>query len=255
MAHPAIRGQPSQTSVWEVSRKRAARVFGGTASPDRRGTKAAFTFGLPILSSSANYTGPDVYGGYESILFDTGSGNVLANNSLVETSTTNVSLRVGFNRASTVGAAGSGMFFFLTDGSGISFDSSSSLSLTTGSVGGTMAVRWLVNDGGVFYVSSSTFASTAGTTTNLNDPNSITWQVYSPTATRLNFDQSVAASAHTFANILAAGVYFEDDAIPNGTGLYTSMDLLKFSVEAVPEPDVGFLALAASVLCCFRGRR
>ena len=216
--------------------------FGGTASADRRGTRTAVTAGSPMLSSAtADYTGPDVYGGYESILFDTGSGNVLATSALIETSASNVSLRIGFNRASTIGAAASGLLYFQTGGSGISFNAASSLSLTTGAVGGTMNTRWLVNDGGTFYVSSTTFLSAASTVTTLSDPNSISWLVYNPTISFLNLDQSAVPAAHTFTDIRSAGVYFEEDAIPNGANLYTSIDLLKFSVDAViPEPSVAF---------------
>jgi hypothetical protein len=213
--------------------------YDGIGANDRRGLVLSIS-STPLLAPSSNYTGPAVYGGYETIVYNVGSGNFINATRLVETAVDNVLLRAAFrNGGGFSGGVGSGFYMFLAGASGISFDATSSLSLTTGGQGGGLDIRWLVRDGGTYYISSTTFASSAGTTTSLVDPNSITWAVYDPSGAYLNLNQTTATfSAHTFTNITAAGVYFEDDTV---TGDTSSIDILKFAVNAVPEPGTAII--------------
>ena len=226
--------------------------FGGdSGTSDRRGTRLGLA--TPLLASSAEYTGPSIHGGYESILFDTGSGNIVSSTGLIETSADDVRIRTNFTSTSaTPGAAASGFIYFAPSGSGITFDASSKLSVTMGAAQNFTA-RWVINDGGTFYVSSSTFALASGATTEVTDPNSLTWASYAPTTTLLNFNQSAATfSSRTFTEVLGAGIYYENDLVTTADAS-PQMEMVKFSMDAVPEP--GSLSLLAAAGLILLGRR
>lgn len=124
------------------------------------------------------------------------------------------------------------------------FDSSSSLSITIPDV--PVTTRWLVRDGGTYYVSSANFDNGSLT---LTDPNSATtWAPFAP-ATNLDFNAATATFAsHTFNDVRAIGYYFEAESQENALYLY---GVTNFSATAfvVPEPTSGVLALfgAASI--------
>ena len=246
----------------------AANVnFGGGAATDRQAIRP-FSATTPLVANSATYTGPSVYGAYESIVLDQTTGSALSEQLLREASASLVILRSNFAAPSGQTAAVSTFYMFDASPTGTFFDASSQLSFTTATLyTATTTGRWVVRDGDTYYISSATFApapagagSFTGGTATLSDPNaSTTWAVYSPSTaagTVLNFNQGAATFApHVFTNVTGAGLYFENDSISNGGG--AQMDVLKFSATGtVPEPAcLGLLVVSAAGLLARRVRR
>lgn len=242
-------------SVSGFSSTGSANLGGEPTISDRRGTRYALS--TPLFANSANYTGPSIYGGYESVLFDATEGNIHAATQLVENSLTDVRIRIGFNNTSSYpgspGAAVSGLVYFQTGIAGATFDGTSQLSLTMTANSRNATGRWVVNDGGNYYVSSTTFALGSGTQT-LLDPASVTWAAYAVAASALNFNQASATySTRTFTDIQGAGVYFENDAVGN-SGLGPQLEMTAFSLNAVPEPSV-LASVACGMVLLVRRRR
>lgn len=124
--------------------------------------------------------------------------------------------------------------------------------------------RFMVQIGGVYYVTESTFSLTgnAVTTFSLNSLSSQRWAVYDPSSS-LDFDQSAATyGTLTLTGVTEVGVYFEDDSW-TGTSSSTSafgLGLSSIIVEGsvVPEPSTMAMAttgMGALALLYARRRR
>ncbi len=226
-------------------------VGGDPSIGDRRGFFSRLAAGTPLVGSAA-YAGPDVYGAYESIAYDVATGNIINTQRLVEANANDVYLRSAFNTSTGfAGAMASSFYYFRTGAAGVAFDATSQLSITTKSMQ-FLTGRWVVNDGGTYYISSNTFTGSA----TLADPNSTTWALFSPTGSLLNFNQSAATfSSRSFTNIQGAGFYVENDVV--NTTEAPSVNVSQFSVNAlIPEPSsISLLGAAGLVLMARRNRK
>lgn len=145
---------------------------------------------------------------------------------------------------------------FLNGGSGgtLVLGDGSKFTLTTSTSGITPTEsnargRWLVQSGGVYYLSSDTFSMDTGTHEFEYDPSS-TWAVYTPSTsagTVLNFTGSTF-STQTFNDVQSLGFYVESwngsstilvDTATSGD-VY-NMQVTDFNVDVVPEPNVSSL--------------
>ncbi|MDP0496417.1 MAG: hypothetical protein Q7Q73_09440 [Verrucomicrobiota bacterium JB024] len=119
------------------------------------------------------------------------------------------------------------------------------LSVSWGSVniGGDfdLAGRLVVQIGGTYYVSQTTFAMSSDGSFSLSGSalSTETWAVYNPTAS-INFDQSSAVySSLDLDNVTATGLYFEDDLWSGGTydaAFDLGIKTYEVSGTVIPEP-------------------
>ncbi len=138
---------------------------------------------------------------------------------------------------------------FLNGGSAgpVSFDSTSQLSFS-GILDGYRPIgRWVVQDGGNWYISQSEIVQGEYNTVEnhiLGDLNNALWAVYQPVITDsfgtyfFNEAPSTGYATHTFADINSVGVFFDSYGVPNTDGGFSRFVLQDFSATAVPEPSV-----------------
>lgn len=129
----------------------------------------------------------------------------------------------------------------------VGFNAGSSITLTVGDVGiqslDDADVRFVVNDGGTYYITEALTDAATPMTFSLSDPNAADWATFSPSATDFtiagNIDSGFAT--RTFADIQSVGYAFSHSA-PSGQR-YSASD---FEVNAVlvPEPATATLLLA-----------
>lgn len=145
----------------------------------------------------------------------------------------------------------------LSTTTGLTLDGTSILSLTISpDTGGhstsgmdTAQGRWLVRDGGNFWLSEETFfpALTGSGDTGLrtlsgfSDLSDGNWTGYTPSGLDLHFDPGAAVfSDQNFTDVTAVGFMIDNDSF--GDNPY-DWHLEAFGAEIVPEPSVGLLAL------------
>jgi hypothetical protein len=147
----------------------------------------------------------------------------------------------------------------------VSFTSGSSLRLQSWTNTATLytmnvAFRFLVRDGGGWYVSSNRLAFTVGAaqganSLTLSNPNALSWAAYTPADGNgwIQASPSAGWTTHTFTNVTAAGFLAER----NGSGnMRTFVDAFEVTANVIPEPaTAGLIALAAGVLFRRRSRR
>ncbi len=152
--------------------------------------------------------------------------------------------------------------FINLSGSQVQFGSSSELSVTLSSstTANLGEVRWVVNQGGNYFVSQSTFTTSA----TLSDPDSVQWAAYDPNSS-LKFSGSGFTSI-ALTDVQGVGLYFANNAITwtTATAGAPRFDIEAFSVSgaavtAVPEPSTyaaiaGAVALAGAAWQRRRGR-
>ncbi len=250
--------------------------FGGSPTLTDRQALRPYVAATPLLTNSAEYTGPNVYGAYEGISFDVTGGNASNVQLLREYSTTNSVLRKTYT--STVAAVGGGsaptefsaaaFYYFQATTTGTSFDAASSLNITLGTAHNDLTLRHLVNDGGTFYLSATTYTPLAGGATDYTTLSlsglallSEQWAVFTPPTTGgsgniLNFDQATAVFApHTFTDIRGGGVYFENDLYTKAANTNPALEISKLSIVSVPEPGTSAALLGSVFAFALRRRR
>lgn len=139
----------------------------------------------------------------------------------------------------------------------VSFDSSSQLSFSGIMDGYRPIGRWLVQDGGVWYISQSEIVQNAYNTVEthvLGDLNNALWSVYQPVITDsygtyfFNAAPSTGYAAHAFSDVTSVGVFFDSYGQANTDGGFSRFVLQEFSATAVPEPSVLALIGAGALL-------
>lgn len=129
--------------------------------------------------------------------------------------------------------------------SNLSFDTLSNFSLTTGQVSNgnagsqDMMLRWAVQSGGTWHLSSSANILTPNNTFTDN-VFATTWAIYDPTANNMNFHQDAASftiASSALNDITALGFYLDHD---RATG-QPHMHVEHFSSSVVPEPGRAML--------------
>lgn len=238
--------------------------YGGAAATDRqsiRGYKptSAFSPGAPYPNGVTGYS-TTFYGAQETLAIDQTSGAPWGQRGIAQSSasgdakikTTSVAVSydyvlttlIVFKKSDFLGGADSGT---------LSLGAGSVFSLTVApSVTSNMRGRWLVESGGVYYLSEITFSLDSGTHDYTYDPDG-NWAVYTPSTasgTVLNFT-GTNFTTQTLNDVDALGFYVETwdgtDQILTGSTL-ASMQVTDFSVNVVPEPSVSMLMISAAGL-------
>jgi hypothetical protein len=219
-----------------------------------------------VLSPTSDYTGPTFYGGYQ---FSSSTVDGHFSRQQIRSGTTEDSIYLQTYKATDDGGwDGSELSLhaayifkkedFLaghTTGSntitGLSI-SSNSYSAGTG--------RFMVEVGGSYYVSNSTF-SASGTKSLILDSTALTtetWASYAP-ASDLNFDQTATFTALSLNNVTAVGYYIERDSwtgttssTPFGLGI-TNFEVT--GTTTVPEPSSFALITGALAMACITRRK
>lgn len=137
------------------------------------------------------------------------------------------------------------------NGTAVGFDGNSSLSfsgITDGNFGPN--VRWVIQDGGTWYVSEVYGTGTYNTffTMSLDDPNSALWAAFDPYSDgTYNAAPDSGYATHAFSNIQAVGMYFDsydlESRAYDGDGWARfSLQSFKMEASAIPEPSVASLS-------------
>lgn len=226
---------------------------GGYAAPS--GKTSAFYGGW----SSSSGTDPAVPGGASGTESGLNSRSVLQNGAGGQPGEDIMYLSLN-----TAAPAFRGLFIFEKDdflngmnAETVAFDETSELSFT-GLVGGYRPnLRWVVLDGGTWYISDVSFTGTgsflfwgAAVSSTLSDPNSQLWASYIPIASDsagpylYNAAPGSGYGAHSFSNIQAVGVYFDSYGVSVTDGTFTNVGLQSFSVTGVAVPEPSALAFA-----------
>jgi hypothetical protein len=133
----------------------------------------------------------------------------------------------------------------------VAFDENSSLSfsgITDGNFGPN--VRWVIQDGDTWYVSSAQGVGEYNKvfTLTLEDPNSALWAAFEPYSNdTYNAAPDSGYATHTFSNIQAVGMFFDSYGLASrnydGDG-WARFAMQSFTMEAsaVPEPSIAGLA-------------
>jgi hypothetical protein len=236
--------------------------FGGDGGiNDSRLTQAFST--SAVLSPTNSYTVPTgmsgaFYGGFEATWFDTNSTVTLSRRQINQSGNADrIAYGIDANPAAAGGELAIVVLFqkanFLNGAAAetVAFDTGTTLTIDTSSLT-RMEGRYVVGQGGSYYVSSNLFAA-GFTTYTLTTPSSSLWALYDPTA-GLNFDQSSAVFSNvTFGDVTSAGFYFENDAL---TGSDTAAIFVTgFAVDVIPEPSALALLIAATGFLALVARR
>ena len=213
-----------------------------------------FSNTTPIISPSGSYAGTSatLYGGASSInttynYFTTPDTGITDNGSADEITFS----WPGNSSASAFGEVLWQQADFLNGAasSTIVFDSLSSLFVSLS--GNPETTRFIVDDGGTYYLSNLNFT----TTTTLTNPDSnTTWATYvpsaSPSATPFNAGTATFAQ-HTFSNVQAVGYYFDAENQSGQTYTY-GVSGYTAQVASVPEPSAFTLLGVFGLLCAAR---
>lgn len=208
-----------------------------------------------VLSPSSDYTGPVFYGGYQF-----SSSTVNGNFSRQQIRENGTADRIYLQTYSASGWDGSNLSLhaayifkqedFLT-GHTTGSNNITGLSISSNSYSAGTG-RFIVEVGGGYYVSNSTFNVSGTTSLNLDstDLTTETWAAYAP-ASDLNFDQTATFSALSLDDVTAVGYYIERDSW-TGTASSTPFGLGIESFTAlgttIPEPGTYALILGVCAL-------
>lgn len=146
---------------------------------------------------------------------------------------------------------------WLTLKNGASFDSLSSLSISTLTTMQTNinSINFVVKDDGLYYISASRLATTMSTLT-LANPNAALWMQFDPS--NINFGgidpSQVSGAPHTFDNIEAVGLFIDGmsgSSVQPGTITLTNWTV-NAAPQAIPEPSITSLLVASlGMAMCF----
>lgn len=209
------------------------------------------------ITPAANYTGPAVYGGFQTQSTNGVPENLLWLSGLVKDGygTTNTKL---WAASTTTGSTLTAMFVFkptVESGKTVSFDATSSINyfMTTGDQG----ARFVLNDGGTWYISSNALTLAASSTLTGSSLLNSTWAAFDPVgvAPLPAFPVSGYTSlGSSFDNILGIGVYFSGNRPLSSQAPYTSLGTFTVDAAVAPEPVSGALFLVAGGLLALRRR-
>jgi len=155
--------------------------------------------------------------------------------------------------------AASGLIFFqkadftngMNNASAVTFDSTSTFSMTRQS-SYVAEVRLAVMNEGVWYLSQSAFTSDTISLTNLAAQNFGAWNISSTSSPLPAAPTSFTTLGSSLGNIQAVGFYFNGST--STAGVRAGVDLMSFSVSAVPEPAVSVLLGLGLGLALLRAR-
>jgi hypothetical protein len=197
----------------------------GTLTPGQSQTYTkAYSTTSPLLTSGANYTGQNIYGGsYIRLTNGTASnyavtaaaillygGNVTPETIKFQPWVSNLQIGREF---------GAALMFAVTGAENYGFDASSTLSvkMNLSGSGGGITNRWLVVAGGVSYVSEATInLSAAMSAKTLDNPDEINWAVWTPGADMSFGSLTFNVAGSSIRNITHAGVA-ASVSLPGGT--------------------------------------
>lgn len=206
------------------------------------------------LSPSSGYTGPSFYGGYSFTV--TGASAVPSSlsqqsiyNSARSTSYDDIYIQAYYGTGwSGATMSMASVFIFKLSSASTLTSMTASLSNNTANTFRTSASwRWVVQSGGSYYVSQTTFNAGSAYTPyafTLSDLSSTQWALYTPSSS-LNFDQSSATYSNIdLTNITAAGLYLENDSWTGDSGtIGFEAAIQSFSVEGTAVPETKSTAL------------
>jgi hypothetical protein len=220
----------------------------------------AYNTSTPLLSSGGTYTGQSVYGGFSGTYSNT-SGTAFNPNFVVlqynNSAGTAEDLRSAdtFTGGQISRAVNLAFLFGTTTNTGTyKFDANSVLTAKHGStLTGTANARWVVVANGTTYLSESSFNPGGSSTTTLNDPDTINWAAWNPSADMTFGSLSYITLGSSLNNITLAGVAVNYTAADSaGSGRYI---LQQFTADVIPEPaTVGMLGLGALITLALRRR-
>ena len=240
-------------------------TYAGAAATDRQQIRT-FSSSSALSPAGGYPNGVDTtqysttfYGGYESIVLDASSGAAISamvvrtgtpastpDGSVIRLTDTRpaasqyvVTSIVMFNKADFLGGLNAGALTLNSLSMTLLAPPASSGSFSN------MRGRWLVANGGTYYLSQNTFSLDAGTRT-INDFTSTLWATFTPSTvagTVLNFQPSSFAMVD-FNDVQSVGYYAEtwnstnNNQFLTGTGGTNSgYNLTDFSAVAVPVPE------------------
>lgn len=203
------------------------------------------------LSPASGYDGPTFYGGY----YRSGTNATSTNGSSLRRIINNASFdyidsTFGYYTASAATATEGAFttvflkqnFSTLSSTPNLTFEASNPLSINIQGIAKAEA-RWMIKDGGTYYVSNLTYTTTGAKT--LASANDTTWAIFDPSAS-LRFSPS-SFSAHAFADIQAVGFYAQsnDPTVEAANPSLFRVNAFSASLVAssIPEPS-SFAALA-----------
>lgn len=154
---------------------------------------------------------------------------------------------------------------FLNDGDSgtVTFDDSSSVSMTLqnfGVTGATNYARFAVRDGSTWYLSQASLGASFGVTLTIDDFATAQWVAWDPSGTVQAIAPSSGFSSHSFTDVTAVGVYTFIEANVTTAGGFASSKFVRLNMDAVvtiPEPGSGGMAVLgiASLLGLARKNR
>ncbi len=175
-----------------------------------------------------------VYGGIESVRIDAPTASGSFSNFDIVNNGSNDYINVRDQQNGIPSLEHRGLFLwtkaeFLNGGHAqrVFFDGSSNLDVEITRWGDLEDGRFVVEDGGQFYVSQATFV---GNGTHTLDPNATLWAPYDP-ASDMNFDEGAAVfAAHSFTDIQSVGILLEQDGKAGGGRVWYYIN--SFSADA-----------------------
>lgn len=212
------------------------------------------------LSPASSYTGPAFYGGYSYVVNGASAApSALSQQSIYNNERSNntyddISLQSYYNTgwAGTTMSLASVFVFKLSSPSSVT-DLSTFVSSNTANTFRTGATwRWVIQTGGSYYVSQSTFNAGGSYTPyqfTLTGLSGAMWAVYTPSDS-LNFDQSAATYATVdTTNVTAVGLYLENDSwAGDSAAIGFDVAIQSFTATGVPEPKSSALLWIGGLL-------
>ena len=187
-----------------------------------------------MVKGSDSASSSRVYGGIESIRIDAPTDTSSFSNFEITNNGSNDYINVRDQGGGLPVQEHRGLFLwtkaeFLHGGHAqrVFFDGSSNLEVEITRWESLEEGRFVVEDGGQFYVSQATFV---GNGTHTLDPSSTLWAPYDP-ANEMDFDEAGAVyAAHTFTDIQSVGILLEHDGIAGGARVWYYIN--RFAADA-----------------------